>query len=389
MAFFHNRAVNLFNLHFAVFSVAMLGGGAFFVVFILKSGVSIPLALLALGAVQAVRFVIRPAIVAFASRFGLRRTLIFGTLLFALQFPVLAEVHGVGPALYGLVLVTAVADVFYWSSYHATFAKLGDDEHRGSQIGVQQASMALIGIVSPLLSGWLLVSFGPRAAFYASGAFTLLAALPLLWMPDTKIARRLPGGFRAVPTNILALIAGDGFCASGTVFLWQIALFQSLGESYTNYGGALAIAAVVGAVASLVLGPLVDSGHGVRLVWLAIGVSIAVIVLRAATVGHPVLAIAANALNPLAGALYAPLAMTPVYTRAKASPCVLRFHVATEGGWDAGNVFGCLLAAALIALGVPVDTTLLLPLAGLAISFTVLRRYFAAHPTARLAPAES
>jgi hypothetical protein len=34
---------------------------------------------------------------------------------------------------------------------------------------------------------------------------------------------------------------------------------------------------------------------------------------------------------------------------AKRSPCPLRFHIATEGGWDLGCGMGCLLAAALSA----------------------------------------
>src|SRR5204863_4188452 len=123
------------------------------------------LALVALGLTQAVRFVIRPVVLVVAIRFGLRRTLIAGSVLSALQYPLLAEVNGIGAVLYGLVLVTAIADVFYWQSYNAYFARLGDDEHRGSQVGEQMAATTLVGVFSPVLTGWLLVTFGPRIAF--------------------------------------------------------------------------------------------------------------------------------------------------------------------------------------------------------------------------------
>ena len=389
MAFFHNRAVNLFNLHFAIHSVAFLGGGAFYAVYLLQSGLSVPAVLIAMGSAQAIRFFIRPAVIVFAARFGLRQTLITGTLLMACQYPLLAEVSGLGAALYALIAVTAVSDVFYWTSYHTTFARLGDDEHRGSQIGVQQASMALVGIFSPLLSGWLLVTFGPRVAFDTSGVIVVLSTLPMLWTPNLKVARRLPGAFRDALQVTLVLQGADGFMAAGIVFVWQIALFLSLGSSYLNYGGALALAAVVGAAGSLVLGRFVDLGHGVRMVWLSVGVFAAAVVVRALAVGDPVLAVAANALSPLAAALYTPVNMTPVYVRAKRSACPLRFHVAMEGAWDAGNVTACLLSAGLIAAGLSLQWAILLSLVGLALCFVLLRRYFLAYPAAALAPMEA
>jgi DHA1 family inner membrane transport protein len=389
MAFFNNRAVNLFSLHFIVFSAAFQGGGAFYAIYLVKSGLSIPLTLLALGAVQAVRFFIRPLVLVFATRFGLRQTLIAGTVLTAVQYPFLAEVSGLGAVLYALIVVTAVSDVFYWSSYHATFARLGDDEHRGAQISAQIAGMALVGIVSPILSGWLLASYGPRIAFNFSGLIVLLSVIPMLWTPSTPIARHIEGGFRAALGDTLLLQTADGFVAVGVVFIWQIALFFTLGGSYVNYGGVLAISALAGAVAGMALGRFIDMGHGVRMVWIGAGVFSALIVLRALANGHPWLAVIAAALGPFGGTLYTPVMMTPVYTRAKASPCVLRFHIVMEGGWDTGSVVGTLLSAGLIALGLPLGGAMLLSLIGSLICLVVLRRYFVANPSAPLAPAEA
>jgi hypothetical protein len=385
MAFFRNSAINLLNLHFAILSVAMAGGGAFYVVYLIKSGVSIPLTLLALGLTQAARFVIRPIVLVFATRFGLRRTVIAGTILFAMQFPLLAEVNGVGPALYGLVLITAVADVFYWSSYHAYFARLGDNEHRGAQVGEQMAANTLVGIVSPLVTGWLLVAFGPRAAFDASTVMVLVAVLPLLRTPDIAIASHVPGGFRAARLGVLLLMA-DGWQAASTVFVWQIALYLSLGSSFLNFGGALALAAVVGALGGMILGRTIDAGHGARMVLVAMGGAVLLAVVRAASFGSPALALAANALGPLASCLYVPVLMTPVYTQAKDSPCVLRYHIATEGGWDVGNIAACLVAAVMLVLGAPLWTGLLLPLPSYAVLGILLRRYYRDNPQVPIEP---
>lgn len=377
MAFFRNNAVNLLNLHFAVHAAAMYGGGAFFTVYLLKSGISVPGVLAALAAILAGRFIIRPLVLVLAVRWGIRWLLIAGTVLTALQFPLLAEVNGIGPALFALLVVAAISNTFYWTTYHAYFAALGDHEHRGHQLGVREAIGAIVSIASPLATGWALVTFGPRLAFGATAVIQLLAALPLAWTPDVVVARHAPGAFRAALSGLLLFFA-DGWIAAGYVILWQIALFVSLGENFLTYGGALAMAAFVGAVGGMLLGRHIDAGHGSRAVWLAFAALALTIALRAAAPGHAALALGANALGALVACLYTPTLMTAVYNMAKRSPCPLRFHIATEGGWDAGGASGCLTMALLVSLGIPVSAGILLSLGGALASFVLLRRYYAA-----------
>jgi hypothetical protein len=173
------------------------------------------------------------------------------------------------------------------------------------------------------------------------------------------------------------MFAADGWFASAFFFVWQIALFMSLGESFQAYGGAMALAALVGAASGLLLGRHIDAGYGKRAVLIAYGVGAFTLALRAGSLGTPWLAIIANALGSLAQCLQVPAMMTAVYNLAKASPCALRFHIATEGGWDAGCATGCLIAAALAASGVPLAMLLTLGFPALATSVVLLRRYYA------------
>jgi DHA1 family inner membrane transport protein len=376
MAFFRNSAINLLNLHFGIHSVALYGGAAFFSIYLLKSGVAIPGILVSLALILLGRFAIRPVVIGFAARSGLRAMVVAGTLLSALQYPFLAEVHGVGVTLAALIAVSAVGDTVYWTTYHAYFAALGDDEFRGHQIGVREAISAVVSIASPLLAGWLLVAFGPRVAFGLTSVVAALAALPILWAPEVAVRRRVPGGFRAALPGTLLFIA-DGWIAAGYWLVWPIALFVSLGESFLAYGGALAFAALVGAIGGLTLGRHIDAGHGRRAVWYASGTLAMIVALRAVATGDPMLAVLANALGALAGCLYVPTLMTAVYTLAKRSPCTLRFHVATEGGWDIGGAAGLLAAALMTALGLPLWVGILLSLPGVAAIAIMLRRYYA------------
>jgi len=378
MAFFRDRTVNLLNLHYGIHAMVLSGGGAFFAVYLLKAGVSVPWVFASLSLILAGRLLIRPVVVPIAVHSGLRALVIAGTCMTALQYPLLAAVHGVGLGLFALCLVTSVGDTFYWSSYHAYFAALGNQEHRGSEVGAREAIAALVAIVSPLVTGWALVRFGPTVAFGATALILLSAALPLLWIPDVIIPRSVPHAVRgAIPG--MQLFLADGWIAAGYHFVWQIALFLSLRESYVAYGGALALSALVGAVAGLLLGRRIDAGHGRSAVAYALGVLVLTTILRAAAPGYAALAVAANALGALVVCLYIPTLMTAVYNQAKRSACTLRFHVATEAAWDVGGASGCLVAALLTLAGVSLSVAILLSLLGAGGLFVLLRRYYASH----------
>jgi hypothetical protein len=384
MAFFRNRTVNLLNLHYAIHTIALSGGGAFFSIYLLKSGVSIPGVLVTLALILLGRFLLRPLVVVFAVRFGLKAMVIAGTLLNAVQYPFLAEVHGVDAALAILIAIAAAADMIYWTTYHAYFASHGDDEFRGHQIGMREAISAVVGVVSPLAAGWMLVVFGPRVAFGATALVEALSALPFLWAPDVKVVRHAPGAFKAAVPGVL-LFAADGWTAAGYYLVWQIALFVSLGESFIAFGGALAFAALAGAIGGLTLGRHIDAGHGGRAVWYA-GATLALIaVLRAIATGNAALAVLANALGAFGACLYIPTIMTAIYTMAKRSPCALRFQVAAEGGWDAGGSAGLLVAALATGCGLPLSASILMSMAGIAGTTALLRRYYAVTPASAAA----
>jgi DHA1 family inner membrane transport protein len=385
MAFFRNDTVNLLNLHYGIHALAVSGGGAFFVAFLLRAGVSAPAVLAALALIIAGRFVMRPLMLAPARRWGLRPLVIAGTVMTGLQYPLLAEVHGVGWGLLALCAVSSAGDTLYWTSYHAYFASLGDTDHRGHQIGAREAIAAIVGIAGPLAAGWALTTLGPRIAFDTTAVVQILAALPIFGTRNVAIADEAPGAFRAAIPGIL-MFAADGWIAAGFYFVWQIALFLTLGESYEAYGGAMALAALVGAVSGLLLGRFIDAGHGKRAVWLATGSLAIVIGLRAKSSGSPVFAVVANAAGALVPALYVPTLMTAVYNQAKGSPCALRFHIATEGGWDAGAVSACVVMAVLLWAGAPFSLAIVLSLLGTAVIFVLLRRYYDELGTKVLAP---
>lgn len=386
MSFLGNDAINRVNLHTTIQALAQGAGGVFVFVYLLKAGVAAPWVLCTVAGMTFGRFVLRPAVLVVARWRGLRATLMLGTVLEAAIFPLLPVVHGPGPMLLLVIAVSALGSVFYWTSLHAYTAMLGDAEHRGAQIGVGAAAAAVANIVAPLAGGWALVALGPATAFGLVAVVQVLAILPLLGAPCPRVAETARIGWRAARLAVI-LQASDGWFGAGFYYVWQIALFVTLGEHFASYGGAMALAGLAGAAASLVVGRFIDLGHARAWVFVAYAACALVTVLKAASLHSPALAVLANALATVAALLLEPVMMARVYNLAKASPCPLRFHMATEGGWDVGCCAACLIAAALAAAGVSLSFAILLALAGGAVGLWLLLRSYGA--LAQSAPAKS
>lgn len=372
---FDDRAIRRATLHYGIQAFASAAGGIFMLVFLLKAGVPVPVALLYQAGIVGGRYLIRPAVLPLAVRFGVKPLLIAGILLSASTYVFIGQITGPGWPLAALCLFSSLGYLLYWLCFHAYFAALGDPDRRGGQVGLREAIVAGVGVIAPLLGAWGLTTIGGPATFTLVGAIMATAALPLVGAPNVPVAPEAPDGYRVGWTG-LGVMFGDGFMSAGYHFTWLIALFAALGESFGAFGGAAAVAALTGAVGGLVLGRAIDAGQGRRAVAVAYGVLVTVILLRAFSLHTPWLAVIANAAGGLMAALVTPVLMTPVYNLAKASRCTMRFHIATEGAWDLGCLAGCLGAAALAASGLPLSVPILTSLLAVAGLVALLFRHY-------------
>jgi hypothetical protein len=271
--------------------------------------------------------------------------------------------------------MTSIADIFYWPSYHAYFAAVGDAEHRGRQVSVREAANAGIGVVGPIAAGWSLATAGPAWTFWVIALIQAASVIPLIGAPNVMVAKEAPGAFRYARLGI-ALFLADGWLGAAFYFFWQVALFLAVGSSYRAYGGAMALAALLGGAGSLLLGRHIDAGGGRRAVLIAYGLAVGLLVFRALSLGSPWLAVAANAPGTLVAALYIPAVMAAVYNTAKASPCPFRFHMLSEGAWDIGGGAGCLAGAAVTASGHSLAWAILLGVPSAIATVVLLTRHY-------------
>lgn len=375
MAYLRSRVINLLNLHYGIQALATNAGGVFVFVYLLRAGVVLPIVFLAVALIMMGRFVLRPLVLVVGKRSGIKPLVAFGAASMASQYAILPFVHGPDISLFFLCLAGAVSDVFYWTAFHAYFAQLGDDASRGHQTSARESAAAAIGIVAPLLGGWALSQLGARSTFGVIAGIQILSALPLLGTPNVAVPAVAPGAYGQAKVGAV-LFAADGWIDTGYVIAWQIALFVSLKQSFTAFGGATALASLVGAASGLLLGRQIDLGRGLRVIALAFGAFFIALVLRVASVGMPALAVLANALGAFVVCLYRPAMLAPVYNTAKGASCVLRFHIVAEGGADLGCMSASLLAAAMTARGLPLSAVMVTSAVGAAASLWVLRGYY-------------
>ncbi len=350
MKFFANSHINRIYVHSGLQSFAFNGGAVFSYVYLLKAGIATPIVFLIIASVILLRLVFRQALLPIVQRFGLRNGLIFGTLIDASSFLLLGHVNGPGLWLYAYMALSSLGTAFYWTCYHAAVTRLGDAEHRGAQVSAREAIFALTGVVGPLFGGFMLTVFGPVYAFAATTVIYGMAALPLFAVPPMAIEPQARLSRQA--RNFAAgLTFSDGLVAAAVNFGWRIVLFQTLGESFNNYGGALAIAGLVGAVMGLIGGRLIDVGHHKRSVQIGLGLMALTVLAEATGFATPWMAVAANMLGAVAGPIYMSSIMPPLYGVGQNSACAFRFNVAAENGFDCGAGFGALIAAVLVWLG--------------------------------------
>ncbi|MGB8816331.1 MAG: MFS transporter [Rhizobiaceae bacterium] len=376
MAFFVNRRFNLIYVHAALQAFTSYGGEAFAFVYLLKAGIAVPVVLLCIGSLFGSRLLFRMIVLPLARRIGLRNALVMGIVMEGCTYPLLSQITGTGRLLIAYLAVWAVSSSIYWTTYHAYVVLIGDGERRGAQVSVMVFIGTFIGIVAPVSTGLLLTWFVPAVAFSLVGLAMVCSAIPLLFLPNLKIAPEadIP---RKTKRMARLVMFTDGLRAGAFHFTWLIALFITLGSSFAAYGGALSLAGIAGAAAGLFVGKSIDLGKGRRAAQIGFAVLAAAVIARAFGYPYPWSAVLANAAAAIALPIYSTAFDARVYTLAQQSSCPLRFHIVAEGGWDLGTATACFVSAGLIWLGFSFFWPLMLALAACALGYWVVAGTFA------------
>jgi MFS family permease len=373
---FGSHDINFLIIHGALHRLAWGGSSTFIGVYLYQQGVSLAGVFLSYTGILALRFAFRSLLPTLVAMIGMRHTLIFATFLQAVQYPMLALVHGVGLALALFCAASALGAAFYFTCYHTFFSALGDEQRRGMQIGIRQIMMSAAAVLGPALGGAALALFGPWAAFGAAAIVELGAMVPLFALSEVDPGPMAPtDSFAAFKTGAL-LLATDGWISNAAVLAWNIIMFRSLSEHFDVFGGALAAAALVGALFGAVLGRFIDLGHARKALWFNAAVYGLNLVIKAVCGENPAIVVTVTIVTSMLTGFYIPALMTAFYNDAKRSRSPFRYQIASEGAWDVGGLLVTVIAAALCAAGAPLQVALVLALVMVPIQAALLHKAY-------------
>jgi predicted MFS family arabinose efflux permease len=372
-----NPDINRLAAHTAIHQLAGSVSGTFVSVFLLREQLAPAEIFLCVAGIFVLRFLLRPLVRFAVPVVGLRRLLILGAMLLGLQYPVLASVHGPGPALALYALTAALADIFYWPSYHLLFATLGDANYRGSHLGATQALGTIAAVLGPAAGGIALATVGSWPAFGASALIELAGTLPLLGLSEPRIARSRSPDASAFARATVLLIFTNGWISGCSGIAWDIVAFRALSERYEVFGGTLSAAGFAGVVGGVILGRLIDRGRAHYAVWINAAACAGILMLKSLAGTDPVFVVFVAIVAAVLGGFYTPSLATAYYNQIEASTHPLRFELSAEGGFDTGAILGCLIGAAAAAWSVPLQAVIFMALPAVAIQARLLSRLYA------------
>jgi hypothetical protein len=329
--------------------------------------------LLFYAALLTVRMGMRFCALVLVRRLGYKYTMIVGVAVSALQSVSLIRAeYWQWLALW--IATVSLAESLYWPIYHSAPAVVGHKSF-GRELGIRAAATSVVNVIGPALGGFVLATYGAPSEFSLAALMTMLSILPLLGLKRI-LAGAVPEVRQAIqPSNNRGIIvfAAGGWMPSGISIGWPMILFLSLGSRYEALGLANAGAGLVGALAGLYSGAVIDRGGRNRsATWVSVALAIG-IGLRSAADWSPLAAAAANLTGAAVMGLYVPILMSVMYAGAKRSEGAYSFHFAAEAGWDLRAAGGCLVAAAIASIGSGASLTVIPSAMGLVVLYRSLR----------------
>lgn len=226
-------------------------------------------------------FFLMPLAARFVTRWGMKRSLIIGTLFFSLYYFLLA-LRGAIP-LWALIssslLVSACYHVIYWLPYHVELMGLTTAKKRGRALGYFAALTSVVGIVTPLIAGFSIATFGYLGIILTSFLF-LLSSIPAL-IPLKTIKERYSFGFfesfqilferkNRLLFCVYAIEGAENIVGS---LFWPLFLFQFFQGNYVAIGMNAALVVAIGTILELGMGFLVEKQDNKPLLQAGVGLS--------------------------------------------------------------------------------------------------------------------
>lgn len=198
--------------------------------------------------------------------FGFSRTLVLGgffsTILYGMLF--FMNEDNFWYILPPLTIVILAFRIFHWVPYHVDFALFTKAGERGRQVSLSFATIAFMGVIGPILAGFIIENAGYNTLFAIAVVFLMAATISYAFVPetDTKFTWTYKQTVKKIfSKDLRGLSLGEfanGAEVAFTTIIWPIFLYNLLNGDVLEIGALSTIIVAITIVLQLLLGRHLD-----------------------------------------------------------------------------------------------------------------------------------
>lgn len=197
---------------------------------------------------------------------GFSRTLVLGGIMSVATYILLFFLNPqnmlwlLGP----LAIVIVGFRIWHWVPYHVDFALFTKDGERGRRVSLSFATIAFMGVIGPILAGFIIANAGYPVLFGVITTLLIAASVSYAFVPETNT--RFEWGYTETWKKLvhkkhrgaMLSLGADGMETIVTLVVWPIFLYEILAGNVLEIGAVSTI--IVGAtiVLQLLLGRYLD-----------------------------------------------------------------------------------------------------------------------------------
>ncbi len=199
-----------------------------------------------------------------ASKYGFEHAIAYSVPIIIIYFVLLFNMTSFPYLLfYAAAIILAAYKSLFWPAYYANLAHYGEGSNRGGEVSSITAIGCVVGIIGPLLGGFVIATFGFKALFVIVAILFFCSIIPLFttlekfkpthlsyWKTFKRIFKPYDSYTRKDQ------IAYLGRAEEFSVFiLWPMFIFFTIG-SFTKIGALTTVSLLLSAIVTLYIGKL-------------------------------------------------------------------------------------------------------------------------------------
>lgn len=216
------------------------------------------------------------------NKIGFSRTLVLGgvfsVLLYSLMYFITEENiwYMLGP----LAVLIVSFRVFHWVPFHVDFTLFTKDGERGRQVSLSFATIAFMGVIGPILAGFIIAHAGYDALFATAVILLIASTISYAFVPetDTTFEWSIKETWKKLFSKDMRPVVVGEFANGAEVIVnavvWPIFLYQILNGDVFEIGAVSTIVVGSTIIIQLFLGHRLDKKSGSKQRTLRVGSSL-------------------------------------------------------------------------------------------------------------------